>query len=143
MDGKTSPSRGRVLCVDDDQDTCDLFRVLLGALGYEVIATSNNNEAIGLARQRNLHLIILDSWLAEATGADLCKTIRGFDAQTPILFCSAAAFPADFEAAFAAGANAYLVKPYDSEELLAKIDQLIKGNVAMARTAPPDQPGGR
>jgi DNA-binding response OmpR family regulator len=136
--------RGRaprtVLCVDDDQDTCDILTLFLGSHGYEVFTARTGGDALNLAGQLTFDLIILDSWLVGGSGAEICKIIRTFDAATPILFLSAAAYPDDFKAAFSAGANAYVAKPYDPEELLAKIEALIQ---AQGAKAPPRVPPGR
>jgi CheY-like chemotaxis protein len=132
-------SVGRVLCLDGDQDNCDLLTFLLKQFGYQVITTTSNSEALHLAKRGDVDLILLDSRLREATGAELCRKVRIFDPRTPILFCSAAAFPADFEAAFSAGADGYVVKPFEPVDLLEKIDQLIQAHRASsleAMTAP-------
>jgi CheY-like chemotaxis protein len=132
-------SAGRVLCLDHDQDNCDLLTFLLQQFGYEVVTTTSNSEALHLAKGGDVDLITLDSRLREATGAELCQKIRMFDPHVPILFCSGAAFPDDLDAAFSAGANAYVVKPFDPVDLLSKINELIRAcrDSSLATMPPP------
>jgi DNA-binding response OmpR family regulator len=66
----------------------------------------------------------LDNWLPGGTGVELCRRIRAFDPHTPVLFYSAAAYPRDMQAAFSAGAQAYLVKPVRFDELMRAVTLL-------------------
>jgi CheY-like chemotaxis protein len=76
----------RILFVDDHKDTRDLVYYGLKSLGYEVVATDSPPEGLRLARDRQFDLYLLDSRFAEGSGAELCKAIREFDAETPIIF---------------------------------------------------------
>jgi two-component system OmpR family response regulator len=127
MSAQPPQSGRRLLCADDDHDTRELFTVLLGSVGYRVVTAATVGEAVDLAKQGGFALMILDNWFAEGTGVELCKKVRAFDPHTPILFYSAAAYRSDADAALSAGANAYLVKPSDMEDLLSNIDRLIRG----------------
>ncbi|MDX6385708.1 MAG: two-component system, OmpR family, response regulator [Blastocatellia bacterium] len=115
----------RILCTDDDPDTREMISLLLTTEGFEVICVGSSEEAIECARTQTFNLFLLDNWMPGITGTQLCAAIRKFDAKTPILFYSGAAYQNDKESAFAAGAQGYLVKPADSAELVAKIAQLI------------------
>jgi len=66
----------------------------------------------------------LDNWLPGGNGIELCRIIRGFDPHTPILFYSACAYPRDLQAAFSAGAQAYLSKPVRFDDLTRAVTQL-------------------
>jgi DNA-binding response OmpR family regulator len=98
----------RILCVEGSMDDCEILRYLLKHAGYEVVIAHNFNDGLELARQTGFRLIILDNWVEEENGVELCKEIRGFDARTPILFFSGAALDSDIEEGISAGAQAYL-----------------------------------
>lgn len=115
----------RILCVEDDADSRELMRIFLEEKGYEVLEASNSSDALELAKQGGLALIILDNCMARGSGVELCKQIRGFDTQTPILFFSGAAYKTDVEGAMGAGAQAYLIKPTDYRVVVATVGKLI------------------
>jgi DNA-binding response OmpR family regulator len=68
---------------------------------------------------------LIDNWLPGESGVDLCRRLRQFDPNTPILFYSGAAYEQDKRAAFAAGAQGYLTKPMQIEQLVQEITHLI------------------
>lgn len=115
----------RILCVEDDVDARLIMTMFLEQAGYEVVEASNNSNALELAEQNGFALIILDNWMAERSGVELCKQIRRFDTHTPVLFFSGAAYKTDVEEALAAGAQAYLTKPTDYKVVVATVGELI------------------
>jgi DNA-binding response OmpR family regulator len=117
----------RILCTDDDPDSRELLAFILNDAGFDTICAENAQQALELARNERFDLYILDGWLPDFDGADLCRSIRGFDPDTPILFYSGAAFPADKERAFFAGAQRYLIKPATPANLIAEVRRLIDG----------------
>jgi DNA-binding response OmpR family regulator len=119
-----SAARKRILCVDDDEDTRGMMDVLLGVYGYEPVIAASVSDALETARSGGIDLCILDHWLTEGSGIDLCQQIRALDSQTPIMFYSGAGYEADIQKGLAAGAQAYLVKP-DFDHLKPTIDRLI------------------
>jgi DNA-binding response OmpR family regulator len=119
-----SKARKRILCVDDHEDTRDMMRVLLGEYGYEAVVAASVSDALQSARSGGLALCILDHWLTESNGIELCQQIRAFDPHTPIMFYSGAGYEADIQKGLDAGAQAYLVKP-DFDHLKPTIDRLI------------------
>ena len=112
------PTKRRILCVDDDEDTCSMLVLLLGQENYEVTAVKNVSEALALARAESFSLYILDEWFPRDAGLGLCRKIREFDPHTPIIFYSGAAFDSDREEALYAGAQAFVAKPYVEELIL-------------------------
>jgi DNA-binding response OmpR family regulator len=120
----TSGARKRILCVDDHEDTRDMMRILLGEYGYEAVIAASVSDALENARSGGLALCILDHWITEGNGIELCRQIRAFDSYTPIMFYSGAGYVADIQKGLEAGAQAYLVKP-DFERLKPTIDRLI------------------
>lgn len=114
-----------ILVVEDDQSTQEMMLLHLRGNGYEVVIAGSGSNALDLAKSRRFDLCILDSWLKEGDGIELCQQIRAFDSDTPIVFYSGAAYHTDIEKAMAAGAQAYLVKPY-LDSLKEAIDRLIE-----------------
>jgi DNA-binding response OmpR family regulator len=121
-----SVARKRILCVDDHEDTRSMMSVLLDQYGYEAVIAVSVSHALESARSGGLALCILDHWLTESNGIELCQQIRAFDSHTPIMFYSGAGYGPDIQKGLGAGAQAYLVKP-DFERLRPTIDRLIHG----------------
>jgi DNA-binding response OmpR family regulator len=115
--------RKRILLVEDYEDTRNLATLAL--TGYRLICARDFNEGLRLARQRYFDLYILDSWLPDRSGVELCRAIREFDPHTPVLFYSAAAYARDIEEALRAGAQDYLAKPVTPDNLREAVARLI------------------
>jgi DNA-binding response OmpR family regulator len=115
----------RVLVVEDHQDTLDLFEIVLSELKYQVVTASTVQRALELAESQRFDIFVLDSWLSDGSGIDLCKQIRLTDRTTPILFCSGKAYEKDKEEALKAGAQGYLIKPVHVSELGKEIGKLL------------------
>ncbi|MDQ2938687.1 MAG: response regulator [Acidobacteriota bacterium] len=102
----------RVLCVDDDEDACEMLSVLLKHSNIDASCVKSAGQAWELMRAHNFDLYLLDTWLPGLDGFELCRQIRAVDQYTPILFYSAAAYDKDKRKGLEAGANAYLTKPH-------------------------------
>ena len=118
----------RILCAEDDEDTCALVTHVLGKAGYEVVSAYTYADAITKALSVDFDCYLLDNGLPDSTGVELCKEIREFDEKTPIIFYSGDAFPREIEEALNAGANEYLVKPVDPKELIDRVNRLAGGS---------------
>ena len=118
----------RVLYIEDHEDTRELVTLVLEQKSYEVVTGSTIENGVSLAGSQQFDLYLLDSWLPDGSGLDLCKRIRQFDTATPILFYSAAAYEADREQALKSGAQAYLVKPSHPSELCNLVTSLIESH---------------
>ena len=123
-----SQPKRRILCVDDDYDTCVLTALILTHLGYEVISAKTISEAESLIRSDSFVLYMIDESLPDGSGNDLCCNLRGGDLQTPILIHSGAAAQSDIDAAMEAGATAYLIKPHGWIELEEIVERLTMQN---------------
>lgn len=110
--------KGRVLCVEDDEDTCEMLKALLNLSGYEVKSARSKEDALRLTESESFDLYLLDNLLPDGNGIELCKQIRASDPLTPIIFLSGLAQEADREEALDAGAQAYLIKPVNVDELV-------------------------
>lgn len=115
----------RVLYIEDHEDTRELVTLLLDQKSYDVVTGSTIESGIALAAAQEFDLYLLDSWLPDGSGLDLCRQIREFDKTTPILFYSAAAYASDHEMAFKCGAQAYLIKPSQPADLCRLVSELI------------------
>lgn len=119
-----STPRPRVLCVDDDEDSREMLSALLKFSRIETKTVGTAAEALSLMQSERFDLYLLDSRLPDLDGFELCRRMRAFDPQTPILFYSGAAYAADKKRGFEAGADAYLTKP-DVDGLLGSVTQLV------------------
>ena len=118
-------TRRRILCVDDDRDTRDMMTALLGLEGYDVLTAESVAEGISLALSGNFDLVMLDWVFKDGTGIELCTMIRSTDTATPILFYSGMALSGDMDNAIRAGAQGFLVKPVDFDELLQSVSTFV------------------
>ena len=122
----------QILYTEDDADTRELVSYVLTTSNCKVTLADSDAKALLLAETNKFDLYVIDNWLHEGSGIELCKKLRELDPGTPILFYSGAAFDRDKQEAFASGAQAYLTKPVDNDELVKEVFRLIsearKGN---------------
>jgi DNA-binding response OmpR family regulator len=118
----------RVLYVEDHEDTRELVTLVLEQKRFEVVTGSTIKSGVALAGSQDFDLYLLDSWLPDGSGLDLCRKIREFDKVTPILFYSAAAYEIDRMEAIKSGAQAYLIKPSQPSELCRLVTSLIESH---------------
>ncbi|MGB7926097.1 MAG: response regulator [Pyrinomonadaceae bacterium] len=117
------PQKERILCVDDDADTCEAITILLG-YKYETKGIKDAHEAMEVAQQEAFDLYIIDTWLPGHPDNELCRKLRTSAPQTPIIVYSAAVYHADRKAAFEAGATTFVAKPY-VDKLLEAVSQFL------------------
>ena len=126
-------TKHRIMYIEDHEDTRELITLVLQQRNFEVTTGGTIEKGVRLATEQSFDLYLLDSWLPDGSGLDLCKRIREFDRLTPILFYSAAAYEVDRDRALGCGAQAYLIKPSQTSELcrlvLSLIDQSKKFNI--------------
>ncbi|HEU4509891.1 MAG TPA: response regulator [Pyrinomonadaceae bacterium] len=125
----------RVLYIEDHDDTRELVTLVLEQSSYEVVTGSTIKNGVDLAGSQQFDLYLLDSWLPDGSGLDLCRQIRQFDKATPILFYSAAAYEIDRDEAISSGAQAYLIKPSAPSELCNLVTFLIDSHRRVRRAA--------
>jgi CheY-like chemotaxis protein len=118
-----SNPRPRLLYVDDDRDSCEMLGMLLDLSRIETKAVASGKEALHLMQRERFDLCLLDVWLPDLDGFELCQRMRRIDPHMPIVFFSGAAYIEDHYRGLAAGATAYVSKP-DVEVLLQTIEQL-------------------
>jgi DNA-binding response OmpR family regulator len=119
----------RVLCVDDDEDTCTMLSVFLGQAGFEVISAQSSAQALDLAQRERFDLYLLDLWLkGEDEKTELFRRIREFDMETPIVIYSADARQTTHQTLSEANVQAFLIKPKGLDTLVQTIKQLTSIN---------------
>jgi DNA-binding response OmpR family regulator len=116
-------AKGRILFIDDDQDTCEMMRILLGVQGYEAVPATSVREGLSLARAESFDLILLDWHFKDGTGIELCRMIRAFDGEIPIFFYTGVAYESEFKKALKAGAQGWFVKPVDVNDLMQTVSR--------------------
>ena len=125
MPEEAHASRYRILCTEDDADTREVLRLLLELEGFIVICAQDSDEALHFVKSEKFDLILLDNWLPGMDGDRLCQELRQFDSTTPVLFYSGAASAVDKARAMAAGAQGYIVKPAEPNQITAEIRRLL------------------
>jgi DNA-binding response OmpR family regulator len=120
-------TKGRILCVEDDEDTREMMSALLGLEGYEMVEARNIAEGLNLITSSTFDLILLDWVFDDGTGIDLCKRLRDNGTHVPVLFCSGVGNRAEIEKAMRAGAQGFLIKPVDVNDLLQNIGRFVNG----------------
>jgi len=101
----------RILCVENDEDTCLLLTTLLDNNGFEAVCVPDAATALRLMAGERFRLYILDGQLPGLSGLTLCQQIRQRDGHTPVIIFSGHGYESDRAAGLGAGANAYIVKP--------------------------------
>lgn len=116
----------RILAVDDEPDLRSLLRILLTNQGYEVVEAASGTEAVTRIREdARIDLVIMDIMMPGLSGVEACGEIRKFST-VPMLFLTAKGTMADKGEAYASGGDDYLVKPFSQNELMMKVDSLIR-----------------
>ena len=118
----------RVLYIEDHEDTRELVTLVLEQKCIEVVTGATIKSGVALAGSQAFDLYLLDSWLPDGSGIELCRKIREFDQETPIVFYSAAAYEIDRAEAIRSGAQAYLIKPSHPSELCSLVSSLIEAH---------------
>lgn len=119
------PHKRRILCVDDDPETCLMLCSLFELLNCEVVSAATVNEAWDKIRSDTFDLYMLDNWLPGGSGVELCLRIRETDATTPVVFYTGAGYEAERQEALDAGAQVYLLKPTHIAQLLDTVKRLL------------------
>ena len=115
-----------ILLVEDEENLQEALKLNLELEGYEITGAYDGAEALRAVQKEYFHLIILDVMLPEVDGITVCETIRLSNPDIPILILSARNSSADRILGLKKGADDYLTKPFNLEELLLRVHNLIK-----------------
>ena len=116
----------RILVVEDDKRMADLIRRELADNDYDVTPAYDGQEGLKLAQAGNFDLILTDVMLPKLSGLDLCKILKNEDESIPIIMLTALGTTDNKVGGFDAGADDYMVKPFELRELLARIKAQLK-----------------
>ena len=120
MSEPVRPGQARILLVEDETEIATFIRLELQYEGYHVDLATDGVQGLTLARTQAPDLIILDRMLPGLDGVEICRRLRQ-SSDVPILMLTARGELADRVEGLDSGANDYLVKPFDLEELLARV----------------------
>lgn len=118
----------KILIVDDEEDIVTALSIRLKALGYDVLDAYDGMAALAKAREEKPDLILLDIMLPKLDGYKVCRMLK-FDEKyrhIPIAMITAKVLEADKKMGAEVGADAYVIKPFNPEELIATVKDLIK-----------------
>lgn len=116
----------KILLADDDANLREAIGMMLRKAGYAFIEAADGATAVLLAEVVAPDLIVLDVMMGAMSGFDVCTAIRKQNKELPVLFLSAKGEIADKKDGYRAGGDDYLVKPFNEEELLLRIEALLK-----------------
>lgn len=120
----------KICLVEDEESLVELIKFNLDLEGYQVEVYKNGRKAISNVQKIiKSDLVVLDVMLPENSGFDVCKEIRRYS-EVPILFLSAKGIAADRIHGLRLGANDYLPKPFDLEELILRIQNLLPSDIS-------------
>jgi len=116
----------RILLVEDEENIRDVIKLNLEMEEYEVVATDNGKDALKYTKEQHFDLLILDVMLPEIDGYQICEQVRLTNRDVPIIFLTAKDAAQDRITGLKKGADDYLTKPFNLEELLLRVQNLIK-----------------
>lgn len=117
-----------ILIVDDEEDVVKVTTFRLKSLGYNVAIGVNGQEALNLIKEKRPDLVLLDLRLPVMDGRDVCKAVKADPEleDIPIVMFTASTQQISVQAK-EAGADGFLVKPFEQEQLIAVLDKFLKG----------------
>jgi two-component system, OmpR family, response regulator MprA len=116
----------RVLIADDDRAIRDALTRALGLEGYDVVQASDGNTALSLIESAQPDVAVLDVMMPNIDGLTVCRVLRAERNRLPVLMLTARTETPDRVAGLDAGADDYLAKPFDLDELLARLRALLR-----------------
>lgn len=119
-------AKPKILLAEDDENLGQLLHTYLQSKGYEVTLARNGKKAFQAFTAGNYTFCIFDVMMPEMDGFTLAKEVRELDKKIPILFLTAKAMKEDKLQGFAIGADDYLTKPFSMEELLARLEAILR-----------------
>ena len=125
--GESSSARGRVLVVDDDQALSEMLGIVLRGEGFDPVFCGDGAQALTVFRTTKPDVVLLDLMLPGRDGIDVCRAIRA-ESGVPIVMLTARTDTVDVVVGLESGADDYIVKPFKTKELVARIRARIRRN---------------
>ncbi len=125
-----TPSRKKMLLIDDDSKLLFGLKAIMAKQGYDVLSTVDGNEGIRLAREHHPDIIICDVMMPKPDGFGIKRHLAGNEktADIPFIFLTARTFTADKIAGLQLGADDYVSKPFNSDELASRVEAILRRN---------------
>jgi DNA-binding NarL/FixJ family response regulator len=141
-DGAPSPGADAILIVDDDPEIRSVVAKLLARIGLATTEAAGGDEALTAVRRNRPSLVLLDVQLPDMSGYELCRELRQeLGEELPIIMLSGAKTDAlDRSAGLLLGADDFIVKPFDPDELRARVRRLLARSSAARPASPSAQP---
>ncbi len=128
----------RILAVDDEKRILTFLKTKLKASGYEVFTAGNGKEALELVHAQQPDLIVLDIVMPKMDGIEMLKELRSFS-PVPVIMLSAKGADTDKIRGLSLGADDYLAKPFNPDELVARIEAIRRRAIGERKVASPEQ----
>jgi two-component system, OmpR family, response regulator len=129
-----------VLVVDDERNITDLLATALRFVGYEVATAGTGRQALDTVNTFIPDLVVLDVMLPDHDGFEVCRRLRANGVRAPVIFLTARDATEDKVAGLRMGADDYVTKPFSLEELIARVEVILRRATGEAGTAPaPDE----
>lgn len=116
--------KGKILVIEDDQESAHILEMLFKAGGYTVKVTDDGEQGIVVASDLHPDLVVLDVMMPGMDGYDTCARIKN-EMNIPVLMLTAKTAPQDVVKGFSSGADDYVRKPYNTNELLLRVKALV------------------
>ncbi|MBR0113112.1 MAG: response regulator transcription factor [Clostridia bacterium] len=126
-------SAEKILVVDDETNICELLKLYLEKEGYEVYTANNGADAVNVFKEVDPDLTLLDIMLPVLDGWQVCREIRKFS-DKPIIMLTAKAETFDKVLGFELGADDYVVKPFDTKEVMARVKAVLRRSGGAAKS---------
>ena len=123
----------KILVVDDDANICELLRLYLTKEGYQVTTAGDGEEGLEKFNQIKPDMVLLDVMMPRMDGLEVCRRIRKAG-NTPVMMLTAKGQKSDRITGFNAGADDYLPKPFDPDELLSRVRAILRRSEAYQPT---------
>ena len=117
--------REKILIVDDDRNICELLRLYLEKEGYETYLAHDGETAVNMHSEMDIDLVLLDVMMPRVDGWEACRRIRA-KKETPIIMLTAKGETFDKVLGLELGADDYIVKPFDTKEVVARIKAVLR-----------------
>lgn len=131
------PVNGEVLVVEDERKIARLLELELRHEGYQVTVVPNGKDGLGEALTKSWMIIILDIMLPDLNGIEVLRRLRKADPHTPVIVVTARNATPDIIAGLDQGANDYITKPFEIEELLARMRAALRNRSDSTEIKPP------
>jgi CheY-like chemotaxis protein len=130
--------QGRILVVEDDLDISKMLRIYFDSQGYEVLVANRGNDALEICRRKLPNVVVLDIQLPDIDGYEVCRQLRNNTrtSYVPIIFLTQKDERSDKIAGLELGADDYITKPFDIEELKLRVEGAIRRSKREALTHP-------